>query len=93
MVVRNGINASFYIGQILEEKLRHIGVDALSIEHRGSGADAAFGSWLLSFASGVGEFAKQETVSQIPSDSGNLGHAVSDMRGIARESEQHSNNS
>ena len=76
---------SFYIGQILQKKLRHIGVDALSIGHRGSGAEAyqakrgpsghaisdmrgiaAFGSWLLFFASGVGEFAKQETVAQIP---------------------------
>ncbi len=53
--------------------------------------DAASGLWLLPFASGIGEFAKHETMCNVPSNSWKLAYAISHLRGNARESKGHLN--
>ena len=85
MVVRNGIDPGFHIRQILEEEFCHIHVDALSVRHGRIATDTASSLWLFPFANSIGEFAKHETVSNVPGDSRKLGYAISQLRDGARE--------
>jgi hypothetical protein len=68
----NWIKTCLYIGEVLQEQFCHVGVDVLSALHRCVGMSVASDLRIFSFAHGVDELAKHETVAHVPGYAGKL---------------------
>jgi hypothetical protein len=61
------VDTRLYIGEVVQEQLRHIGIDAVPIGHRRMGAKLAPRLWRFASVYVGGKLAKQEAVADVPS--------------------------
>ncbi|MGA8626196.1 MAG: hypothetical protein WB686_15880, partial [Pseudolabrys sp.] len=80
MVDRQRVKPGFDIGEVLQEKRSHIGVDLIAIRDRQIGTGATPRFLTLLAPRGLGEPAQGETVPDVPGDARQLASTISNAR-------------
>src|SRR5262249_2340047 len=89
MINRKRVNPSLDIGEILQKKRGHIGINLRALGNRQIGTRATPRSLAFLTPCRLGELAQDKTVSDIPSNARQLGNAIGHTCGKVRKWSSH----